>query len=101
MQSSQRQYRPENEGVDKGRINYCMADLQRRVQHNIERRAWVGRRFVFAQAPENIFNVNDGIINDSADRDGEAAESNRVEGDSKQVEHNDGREQGKRYGCER
>ena len=56
----------------------CEAD-----DHDIEDRARIAERAVFAQAAEDVLDIDDGIIDEFADGDGEAAERHRVDGQAR------------------
>src|SRR3954466_4963146 len=56
---------------------------------------------IFAQAAKNVFDINDGIIDDFADGDGESAEGECVERDAEAIEDHDRGEQRQRNGDER
>lgn len=56
---------------------------------------------VFAEATEDIFDIDDGVIDDHADGHGEAAESHGVEGNAEGIEDEHGAEEGEGDGDER
>ena len=47
---------------------------------------------ILAQPPEDVFHVDDRVIDHFADRDGEPAERECVETDAEAVQNNDGAE---------
>ena len=62
---------------------------------------WVVQGGVFPQPAVNILHVDDGVIDDHADGNGEAAEGHRVHADAGPLENEHGDAEGKRHGHER
>ncbi len=64
-------------------------DLQRRLQHYLERGPRGATRPVLAQPAKDVLDVDDRVVDDLADGDGEAPERQRVEREPQAVEHDD------------
>lgn len=97
MQSGQREHRQEHQGDDERGIDDGGADFERGVEDDDAAPRAPG----FAEAPEDVFHVDDGVIDDFADGDGQAPERDGVERDAEPVERDDGTEERQRDGRER
>src|SRR3954465_9301692 len=78
LQAGEREDGQEYERDDESCEDDGAADFERSVENDVERRPRSCERFIFAQAAQNIFDVDDGVIDDFADGDGEAAERDGV-----------------------
>ena len=59
----------------------------RRGRDHLQHRARIGKLPVLLQAPEDVLDVDDGVVDELADGDGEAAERHRVDGHAEGLEH--------------
>lgn len=71
--AGQSEKRNEDQRNDERRIHDARTNLQRRTIDNSQRRLRLFKQAVFAQAAEDIFDVNDGVVNEFTDGDGKAA----------------------------
>jgi hypothetical protein len=94
-----RQDRQKNQRNDERREHHSAADFERGVEDHVESWARIGQGAVFAQAAQNVFDIDNGIIDHFANRHGQAAKRDRVQRNSKRVENHDGGEKRKRNGC--
>ena len=84
--------RHEDEADDDRGVDDAGAHLVRGVDDHREGRAGRALRPVVAQAPQDVLHIDDGIVHEFADGDGETAERHRVDGETQQREHRGGRE---------
>jgi len=85
--AGQRQYRHEHQRHDEGGVDHCTAYFERCVQYHLRRIQRRGQQAVFAQAPENVFHIDNGIVHHLADGDGESAQRHGIEADAEVIQH--------------
>ena len=96
MHTGHRENGKENENDRERGIDHCTADFDGSIEYNLEGRARLRQMPVLTQAAQDVFYVNNGVIHDHANRDGQAAERHRVQIDSESLEHNDRSQQRER-----
>ena len=74
-------------GIDNG-----IADFPRGRDHDIEHRTRVRRLAVLAQAAENIFHIDDGVIDQFADGHGQAAQRHGIDPETGRMKDDEGGE---------
>ena len=90
--AGQREQRHEDEHDDHRRVDDAGADFLAGADDDIERRARIARLAVLAQAAKDVLDVDDGVIDQLADGDGETAERHGVDGEAERVEDDGGRQ---------
>ena len=98
LQTAHQQHRQEDECDDEGGVHDGAPHFQRGFEHHGEERTRLRQREIFAQAAQDVFDVNDGIVHDHADGYGEAAKGHGVQRDAKMIQHHNGGEQRERNG---
>ena len=78
---------------DERRIHDARPDFHRRVDHHCRYRSRHRLRHVLAQAPRDVLDVDDGVVHDLAQCDGQAAEGKGVDRISHRAQHDERREQ--------
>ena len=81
---------------DEGGVDDGAADLQRSLENHAEGREGIGPPPVLSQPPQDVFHVDDGVVDHLADGDGQAPERHRVEGGTEPAQDQDGGEKRER-----
>ncbi len=81
---------------DQAAVEHGAAHFQRRIEHHVERGARIRQCPVQAQAPDDVLDVDDGVVDDLAERDDEAGEHHRVQRPAAIVQQNARRQQRQR-----
>ena len=71
------------------------------LRNNLQHRQWLGFRLVLAQSPEHVLDIDDRIVDELADGDGEAAQGHGVDAQAEQMEHDHRDQDGDRNGGQR
>ena len=93
--------RDENQDDYESRIKDGIPHLRGRVGDHAQKRPRLGRVPVLAQAAIDVFHVDDRVVHDHADGDGEAAEGHRIDADAGELEIEAGDNEGERDRGER
>ena len=80
---------------NEGGINHRPINLGAGVQRHLEAGLGPPQRLILAQAPEDVLHVNNSIIHDRPNGDGQAADGDRVERDPEFIQQDDGAQQQK------
>jgi hypothetical protein len=86
----QRHDRQHHQDNRKGGVEDGASDFEAGVQHDARDRPRLRQTAVFPQPPDDILDIDDGIIDDDADRDRKAAQGHRVERHSQSFQHGRG-----------
>ena len=92
----QRQQRDEGQRHDEARVDHRAADLHRGVEHDIADRARRRQRPVLAQAAQGVFGVDDRVVHDLAEGDGQTAQHHDVQVRARLDQHQRGGDQRQR-----
>ena len=91
----------ENKNDDEGCENDGVADFAAGREDDTGDGFWIWREAVFAQAAEDIFDIDDGVVHEFADGHGEASEGHGIDAESKPFENDERNQERERNGCER
>ena len=86
LDSRQREQRHEHQHDDRRRIDDAGSDLLRGRDDHVECRSGMFQRAIFAQPPEDVLDIDDGVVDQFAERDGETAQRHGVDGQPGKVE---------------
>ena len=93
LQTGEGEHGQKNQRDDEGGVNDGAANFERGVEHHVEERARVRQQLIFAKTAEDVFDVDDRVVDNFTDGDGEPAEGDGVERDAELVQQDDRREQ--------
>ena len=91
LHSRQRDNRKEHQCHDEGGIDHTRPHLERGVDDDLRCRTRHGQGSVLSQPTRDVLDVDDRIIHDLTNGDGESAEGKRVEGEPEAIEHDKSR----------
>ena len=84
LDSRQGKQRHEHQDDDRRRIDDAGSHLLRGRDDHVEGRSRICQRAVFAQMPEDVLDIDNGVIDQFADGDGETAQRHGVDGQPEQ-----------------
>ena len=93
--------RHEDKNDDDRRIEHTGADFLARLGDHLQDRARIAPDAVFAEPAQDVLDIDNGIVDEFADRDGEAAQRHRVDRQSQSLECDEGHDKGQRNRRER
>ena len=97
-QALEEEHRQEGQRLDERRVHDRAPDLERRLQDDRRLRLLAPLRGGQAESSHDVLDVDDGVVDDGAERDHEARQHHRVDGGAAGVEHQPGRDQRHRDG---
>ncbi len=99
FETSEAEQWDEDQDDEGGGVEDAGADFAGGGGDDFEAWFWLGAGGVFAESAEDIFDIDDGVIDDHADGDGDAAEGHAVDADAEPFEGEQGDGEGERDGC--